>query len=188
MESDIMYWVIGAGGGVALAVFETLLLRTLFRAALPHRLLVVSGRQYGQAGKVRGFSVHGGLRLVVPVVERVEELDATCVPCTVEVRNAYLKGAGPLGARWFALVRISREPGVVHDAVERFLGRSSTEVGRVATELLEGVARGLLATTTREEVEELAFVQTFIAEGSPALRDQGIELVHLSLDAVGEGV
>lgn len=183
-----MYWVIGGAAGFALAMFETLLIRALFRVPPPHRLLVVSGRQYPQGGKTRGFAVNGRPRAVMPVVERAEELDTTCVPCTVEVKNAYLKGGVPVTARWFALARISREQGIVHEAVERFLGRPASEVGQVARETLEGVARGLLVTAELEEVEDLKFLQELAKEAGPHLRKMGLELVHLSLDSARKAV
>jgi len=188
MESHIVYWVIGGAGGLVLAVIETLLIRALFRAAPPHRLLVVSGRRYRQGHETRGFAVHGGLRAVIPVVERVEEQDTTCVPCGVEVRNAYLKGAVPVTVRWFALVRVSRDPEVVHDAVERFLGRPAAEVGQVATETLEGAARGALAKISPENLDHLTLFEVLLLEGSPPLRAMGLELVHLSIESFGKEV
>jgi hypothetical protein len=62
MESNILFWIIGAAGGFALMAVETLLMRAFFRTPPPHRLLVVSGRQYPQGGKTRGFAVHGRTR------------------------------------------------------------------------------------------------------------------------------
>jgi uncharacterized membrane protein YqiK len=188
MESHILYWVIGGAGGFALAVFETLLIRSLFRVPPPHKLLVVSGRQYRQGGKTRGFAVYGRPRAVIPVVERSDELDTTCVPCTVAVRNAYLKGGVRIHVQWLALVAISRDPALTSEAVERFLGRPLSEVGQVATETFEGVARGLLATADLQDVEDPGFAVRLAAEAEPSLQKMGLAIFFVTLERCGTEV
>lgn len=188
MESHILYWVIGGAAGFALATLEVMLIRALFHVPPPHRLLVVSGRQYRQGGKTRGFAIHGRPRFVMPVVERVDELDTTCVPCTVEVRNAYLKGGVPVTARWLALVAITRDPALTPEAVERFLGRPLSEVAQVARETFEGVARGLLATADLLEVEHPDFAVRLAVEAEPSLQKMGLAIFHVSLERCGKEV
>ncbi len=188
MENHLLYWILGGAAGFALAAFEVLLIRSLFRVPPPHKLLVVSGRQYRQGGKTRGFAVYGRPRAVMPVVERADELDTTCLPCTIEVRNAYLKGGVLVTARWLALVSITRDPALTPEAVERFLGRPLSEVAQVATETFEGVARGLLATADLQEMEHPDFTVRLAVEAEPSLQKMGLAVFHVCLERCGKEV
>ncbi len=188
MESNILYWIIGGTAGAALAAFEVLLIRTLIRVPPPHKLLVVSGRQYRQGKKTRGFAVFGRPRFVMPVVERVDELDTTCVPCTVEVHDVRLEDGGPVTARWFSLVRISRDPELIPEAVERFLGCPADEVRQVVRETIEQEARTLIAKRECRRVDEGMFTGLLGVNVELSLKKLGLELTHLSLEHCGKEV
>ncbi len=148
-------------GGVAalfiLLVALNLISRWMIRICRPNEMLVVTGsrRNQGQQG-MKGYRVvaNGGWTFVKPILETARRMDVTLLPVTVEVNNAYSKGGTPLNIQAIANVKVSSEPGVRNNAIERFLGRDPDEIVQVARENLEGNLRSVLAQLTPEEVNE----------------------------------
>jgi len=181
MPLELTGWIIGGVLGILFIAIETTLLTCLFRVPLPHNFLVISGRSYTWGGETRGFRIVRKLTHVMPVVEQALEMDGSCRPCRVEVRRAYLQGGVPVIVELFALVRISLDPEVMVDAVERFAGLPADAVARVATETLEGEVRALVSTLDAAGVEDLKFIAELAARSEESFRKLGLEVVHLSL-------
>ena len=105
----------------------------------------------------------------------------------------------PLKVRAIAIVKISANPQVVMNAVERFLGRGQADIQQVAKETLEGNLRGVLATLTPEEVntDRLKFAESLSQEVEQDLAKLGLHLDVLKiqhvtddanyLDSIGRG-
>jgi hypothetical protein len=64
----------------------------------------------------------------------IDGLISTSLPVRVEVHKAYSKGGTPLNIQAIANVKISSDPLVVGNAIERFLDHDRSEVVRVAQE------------------------------------------------------
>ena len=111
------------------------LIKTSLRICKPNEMLIISGRQYKQAsGKSVGYRVvFGGRAFVIPILERVEKMDMTTMPIPVEVSNSYARGGTPLNIQAIANVKVSNQPGIAGNAIERFLGRNQSEIRRVVT-------------------------------------------------------
>lgn len=156
----------------------------------PDEVLVVSGRSHRAAdGSTLGFRVlTAGRALVLPVIETVERMDASAVSVPMTVQGAYSEGGIPLNVQAVASIKISREPALLNNAVERFLGKPTHEIAEVAKETLEGHLRGVLATLTPEEVNEdrLKFAERLTSEASADLRKLGIQLDLLKIQAVSD--
>ncbi len=88
--------------------------------------------------------------------------------------------------RGIALIKLSSDPSVVMNAVERFLGRGLGDIQQVAKETLEGHLRGVLATLTPEEVNEdrLKFADSLAAEVEQDLSKLGLHLDVLKIQHV----
>ena len=130
----------------------TAFLKTCLQICNPNEILILSGRKRKtKRGQSVGYRViFGGHTVVIPILERVERMDMTTMPVPVEVKNAYSKGGIPLHIQAIANVKVSSNPNVVGNAIERFLGRSRNEIKRVARETLEGNLRGVVADLTPE--------------------------------------
>ncbi|HET7722554.1 MAG TPA: flotillin family protein, partial [Acidimicrobiales bacterium] len=143
--------------------------------------------------------VFGGRAWRVPVIEQVQRMDVRAIPIDVAVQGAYTRVGIPLKVRAIALVKISSNPEVVTNAIERFLGRGLNDVQQVAKETLEGNLRGVLATLTPEEVNEdrLKFAESLSQEVEHDLAKLGLHLDVLKiqhvtddakyLDSIGRG-
>ena len=184
------------GGAVSLFVVLValnLISRWMIRICRPNEMLVVTGSRsnQGQQG-VKGYRVvaNGGWTFVKPILETARRMDVTLLPVLVEVNNAYSKGGTPLNIQAIANVKVSSDPAVRNNAIERFLGRDSTEIVQVAKENLEGNLRSVLAQLTPEQVNEdrLRFAEQIADEVGADLRRLGLQLDTLKIQSVSDDV
>jgi flotillin len=173
--------------GAAVVVLLGILSRFLF-VCRPSEILIFSGRRHRRDdGSEVGFRiVFGGRAWRVPLIESVQRMEMLSIPIDVAVQNAYTKVGIPLKVRAIAIVKLSSNPDVVMNAIERFLGRGRVDIQQVAKETLEGNLRGVLATLTPEEVNEdrLKFADSLSAEVEHDLSKLGLHLDVLKIQHV----
>ncbi|WP_421654955.1 flotillin family protein [Leptothermofonsia sp. ETS-13] len=154
----------------------------------PNEIMILSGRKHRtKDGQEVGYRViFGGRTIVIPILETVERMDLTTMPVPVEVKNAYSKGGTPLHIQAIANVKISSDPEIVGNAIERFLGRDRSEIAAVARETLEGNLRGVVALLTPEQVNEdrLQFAERIAQDVSRDLAKLGLQLDTLKIQSV----
>ena len=184
-------------GGVGIVVVSlvglTLLSRWMIRICRPNEMLVVTGSRSNQGSQgFKGYRVvaNGGWTFVKPVLETARRMDVTLLPVLVEVKNAYSNGGTPLNIQAIANVKVSTDPEVRNNAIERFLGRDSREIVQVAQENLEGNLRSVLAQLTPEEVNEdrLRFAEQIAKDVGDDLRRLGLQLDTLKIQSVSDDV
>jgi flotillin len=170
---------VGLAGAFALLLLISLLKQFLF-IGRPNEVLIFSGRKRTMAdGSEVGYRlVFGGRAFRIPLIERVDRIDLGAMPLDLHVANAFSKGGIALTVHAIANVKVSSDPHIIMNAVERFLGSDSKEIRRVAKESLEGHLRGALATLTPEEVNQdrLKFANALIDEAEEDLRKLGLQL------------
>ena len=184
-------------GGVTalfiLLVALNLISRWMIRICRPNEMLVVTGSRsnQGQQG-MKGYRVvaNGGWTFVKPILETARRMDVTLLPVLVEVKNAYSKGGTPLNIQAIANVKVSSEPEVRNNAIERFLGRNPEEIVQVARENLEGNLRSVLAQLTPEQVNEdrLRFAERIAEDVGDDLRRLGLQLDTFKIQSVSDDV
>ena len=184
-------------GGVAtlfvVLVALNLISRWMIRICRPNELLVVTGSQTNQGDQgMKGYRVvaNGGWTFVKPILETARRMDVTLLPVLVEVNNAYSRGGTPLNIQAIANVKVSTDPAVRNNAIERFLGRDSKEIVQVAKENLEGNLRSVLAQLTPEQVNEdrLRFAEQIAEDVGQDLRRLGLQLDTLKIQSVSDDV
>ena len=184
-------------GGVGIVVVSlvglTLLSRWMIRICRPNEMLVVTGSRTNQGSQgMKGYRVvaNGGWTFVKPVLETARRMDVTLLPVLVEVKNAYSNGGTPLNIQAIANVKVSTDPDVRNNAIERFLGRDPREIIQVAQENLEGNLRSVLAQLTPEEVNEdrLRFAEQIAKDVGDDLRRLGLQLDTLKIQSVSDDV
>jgi flotillin len=181
---------------IALLIFAAILgiwfLNSFLRICNPNEILILSGRKHRtKSGEEVGYRViFGGRVIVIPILETVKRMDLTTMPVPVEVRNAYSKGGTPLDIQAIANVKISGDPAVVGNAIERFLDRDRKEIQRVARETLEGNLRGVVALLTPEQINEdrLEFAERIAQDVSRDLSKLGLQLDTLKIQSVSDEV
>lgn len=189
METLITFAGIGAFIGVGILV-AIMALKKLLYICEPSEILVFSGRTRTDAdGRKVGFRIiTGGRAFRIPILEKVDRMDVSLISVPMTMKGAYSEGGIPLNLHAIANVKISDDPRLMGNAIERFLGHSRQEIGRVAKETLEGHLRGVLATMTPEEVNEdrLKFAETLTAEAGDDLRKLGLQLDTLKIQHVSD--
>lgn len=181
---------------VSLGIFGTVLLIWFLNSFLcvckPNEVVILSGRKRKTAsGQEVGYRVlTGGRGIRIPILETVKRIDVTTMPVTVKVTNAYAKGGTPLDIQAIANVKISSDPQVVGNAIERFLDQDRQEISRVARETLEGNLRGVVATLTPEQVNEdkIAFAKSLLDEAEEDLEKLGLVLDNLQIQNISDEV
>ena len=175
--------------GVLLVVW---FLKNFLRLCNPNEILILSGRKHHTPeGQEVGYRViFGGRAMTIPILETVKRMNMTTMPVPVEVSNAYSKGGTPLHIQAIANVKVSSDPSIVGNAIERFLGHNRSEIKRVAQETLEGNLRGVVATLTPEQVNEdrLKFAERIAQDVARDLGKLGLHLDTLKIQSVADDV
>ncbi len=173
---------------VVAALFILYTLKNLLFVATPNQVLVLSGGNYrGPDGRRIGYrAIRGGRAMRMPLIETVHRMDLSNVPVDIEVRHAFSKGGIPLNVQGVAHVKLPGENPRLANAVERFLGRSRTEIAQVARETLEGNVRGVLAQLTPEQVnqDKVAFANKLLEEADHDFVRIGLVLDTLKIQNV----
>ncbi len=168
-------------------------IRNLYYICQPNEVLIFAGStRWVQSLQRRvGYRlVKGGSSLRVPLFERVLRLDLTNSIIELKVSGAYSKGGIPLKVEGVANIKIAGEEPVIHNAIERLLGKNREEIKRIAKETLEGNLRGVLASLTPQQVNEdkLAFVRSLQDEAEEDLGKLGLVLDTLQIQNISDDV
>lgn len=198
---------LAVGGAVAIGLFILMLLllvKNFLYICRPDEALIFTGRkrvrdgvdlgplvllgrgpdnlapEYAGCGKGRAWRI--------PVLERVDRLDMSAMSIDVYVQNAYSAGNIPLKIHAIANVKISSDPRLIRNAIERFLGRSNTEIYQVARQTLEGALREVLAQMTPEDVnhDRLLFANNLVKSAQDDLDKLGLQLDTLKIQHVSD--
>ena len=176
---------------VVIAVIALILIvkNMLYICSANEVMIFTGGQHHYSDGKMRGYRlIKGGRALRVPLMERVDHISLSNISLDVRVSNAYCKGGIPLDVVGIANVKISSQEPWVHNAVERFMGKSRDEIRRIAQDTLEGNLRGVLSTLTPEQVNEdkISFAQSLMTEAEQDLSRLGLQLDNLKIQNVSD--
>jgi flotillin len=176
------------GGVVAVVVVLVIMLYVQnLKICQPSEALIFSGFKQSLGGREVGYRViKGGSAFRWPLFEIVDSMDLTNMAIELLVRGAYSKGGIPLNVQGVANIKIGSHEPLIHNAVERFLGKERGEIIRIAKETLEGNLRGVLSTLTPEQVNEdkLKFADSLLHEAEHDLSKLGIVLDNLKIQNV----
>ncbi|TVR03868.1 MAG: DUF4339 domain-containing protein [Deltaproteobacteria bacterium] len=161
--------------------------QSLIHVSGPNEVLVFSGLKHRLGNRTVGYKlVKGGKGLRIPLLETVDRIDLTNMIIEVTVSGAYSKGGIPLNVQAVANVKVAGDDPLIHNALERLLGKSRDEIMKIARETLEGNLRGVLATLTPEQTNEdkQAFAQSLLSEAEHDLSALGLYLDTLKIQSV----
>lgn len=179
--------ILGAGTGAGAMV-----IRNLYYICQPNEMLIFAGptRQLSDDRRVGYRLVKGGSSLRVPLIERALRMDLSNMIIELKVSNAYSKGGIPLTVEGVANIKIAGEEPIIHNAIERLLGKSREEIEQMARETLEGNLRGVLASLTPEQVNEdkMAFARSLLDEADDDLVKLGLVLDTLKIQNISDDV
>lgn len=161
---------------------------TLLIVVPPDELLVLSGQRHRRHdGTEVGYRlVRGGRVVRIPFLERPDRLSLRMMTIHVSAENTYTSDSVRTNINAVASVKVASDEPFVHNAVERFLGRSRPEIETVARETLEGHLRSIAAVLTLEELqaEQIAFAQKLSAEADSDFDKLGLMLDTFALETI----
>src|ERR1044072_816836 len=140
---------------LALSIVFLISIKGLIYICAPNEVLIFSGGRRVERGRSYGYKlIKGGRGIRVPLMERVDRMDLTNMVIDIQAINVYSKGGIPLTVQGVANVKIAGHEPLIHNGIERFLGKSRQELIQIAKATLEGSLRGILATMTPEQVND----------------------------------
>lgn len=183
---------------VALSVVARLVKNNYIKVP-PYQVAVISGRKRRMQvrdadGKPQEVTVgyrlvKGGATLVIPFLERKDELDLReiTIPDLV-VKDAVTAKGVFLTVKAVANIKIGSEDTLLSNAVERLLGKSPDDIKRMAYETLEAHLRSMLGTLTIEEVnaDRATFQQRMISESQSDLAKLGLKIDVLAVKELSD--
>jgi flotillin len=179
--------ILGVGTGSSILV-----VRNLYYICQPNEVLIFAGssRKLADGRRVGYRLVKGGSSLRMPFLEKVLWMDLSNMNINLQVVNAYSKGGIPLTVEGVANIKIAGEEPIIHNAIERLLGKEREEIECMAKETLEGNLRGVLASLTPEQVNEdkIAFARSLLDEAEEDLEKLGLVLDSLQIQNISDNV
>jgi len=185
--------IVGVSTGVLLffGIAALMAVKRLFYICGPNEVLVFSGGKSVLDKRVVGYRVvKGGSSLRTPLFERVDRMDLTNMTVDVSVTGAYSKGGIPLTIQGVANLKIAGHQPLLHNALERLLGKPRERIIQLAKDTLEGNLRGVLSQLTPEEVnqDKITFAEKLLEEAEHDLSKMGLVLDVLKIQNVSDDV
>jgi flotillin len=155
----------------------------------PNQVLVFSGSSRMVNGKQVGNRVvFGGWSFRVPVIETVDRLDLRVMDVHLLLKNSYSKGGVPLNVEAIANIKVTDDPNLIGNAIERFLNLTREQIRQVGKETLEGHLRGVIAKLTPEQCNEdrLRLMEELRAEAEEDLKQLGLHLDTFNIHQISD--
>jgi flotillin len=138
--------LVGALAVLAIAVVGYILTYLAFlKKAGPNEVIVVSGR-----GRVKFIT--GGADMVIPLFHTWNSLSLEVMTLDVTTPEVYTAQGVPILVDGVAQIKIKKDEPSLHAAAERFLGKPTQEIAKIALETVQGHLRAILGTLTVEDI------------------------------------
>ena len=168
---------------VAFVTFTAILRR--YKRCPSDKILVI----YGKTGKNKegGISsarcIHGGASFIWPVFQSYSFLDLTPISIECNLTNALSKQNIRVDVPCRFTVGISTEPDNMTNAAERLLGLTTEQIQNIATDILFGQLRLVIATMDIEEInaDRDKFLASVSANVEAELRKIGLKLINVNV-------
>ena len=168
---------------VAFVTFTAILRR--YKRCPSDKILVI----YGKTGKNKegGISsarcIHGGASFIWPVFQSYSFLDLTPISIECNLTNALSKQNIRVDVPCRFTVGISTEPENMTNAAERLLGLTTEQIQNIATDILFGQLRLVIATMDIEEInaDRDKFLANVSTNVEAELRKIGLKLINVNV-------
>ncbi|HVT17321.1 MAG TPA: SPFH domain-containing protein [Thermoanaerobaculia bacterium] len=115
------------------------------KKAGPNEVIVVSGR-----GQVKFIT--GGADMVIPLFHTWDTLSLEVMTLEVTTPEVYTSQGVPIAVDGVAQIKIKKDEASLQAAAERFLGKDSQAIAKIALETVQGHLRGILGTLSVENI------------------------------------
>jgi flotillin len=176
-----VYLALGAIAVTTLAFMLLVLLLRCYKRCPSNRVLVIYGRT-GQAGNA-ALTIHGGAKLVVPLIQDYAYLSLEPIQIEVPLRGALSAENIRVNVPSVFTVAIDTKPEVMQNAAVRLLGLSVGEMRKQAEEIIFGQLRQVIASMHIEEInrDRDTFLQHIMSSLEPELNKIGLQLINVNI-------
>ena len=164
--------------GVLFVTFTAILAR--YKRCPSDKVLVI----YGKTGRDSSAKcIHGGAAFIWPVFQSYQFLDLNPISIECNLTNALSKQNIRVDVPCRFTVGISTEPEVMTNAAERLLGLAQDEIRGIATDILFGQLRLVIATMDIEEInaDRDKFLAAVSQNVEAELRKIGLKLINVNV-------
>lgn len=139
---------------------------------------------YGKVGKNQSADcVHGGGRLVWPLIQDYAYMSLTPMTITIPLENALSMQNIRINVPSTFTVGISTEPAIMNVAAERLLRLSPHQIEEMAKEIIFGQLRLTVASLTIEQINQdrESFLESIRKNVEPELNKIGLFLINVNI-------
>lgn len=169
-------------------LFIFILIFSLFRRykrCPSDHILVVYGKvgKNADSGSRSAKCIHGGAAFVWPIIQDYQYLDLTPISIIVDLKGALSRQNIRVNVPSRFTVGISTDPGVMDNAAERLLGLSSEDIQNLASDIIFGQLRVVIATMDIEEInsDREKFLKNVSESVEHELVKIGLKLINVNI-------
>ncbi|MEZ4906335.1 MAG: SPFH domain-containing protein [Saprospiraceae bacterium] len=150
-----------------------------YRRCPSDKILVIYGKTGGGSAKC----LAGGAAFVWPVIQDYDYLDLSPISIDVDLQNALSKQNIRVNVPSRFTVAVSNEPGIMCNAAERLLGKSTQEIKDIAKDIIFGQLRLVVAMMDIEEInaDRDKFLANVSSNVGNELRKIGLTLINVNI-------
>jgi len=176
MEGAFLFTGVGL---VVLAIALLFFFISRYRRCPSDKILVIYGKTGGGSAKC----LAGGAAFVWPVIQDYQYLDLSPISIDVDLQNALSKQNIRVNVPSRFTVAVSNEPGVMCNAAERLLGKSTNEIRDIAKDIIFGQLRLVVAMMDIEEInaDRDKFLANVSSNVGNELRKIGLTLINVNI-------
>jgi len=150
-----------------------------YRRCPSDKILVI----YGKTGSGSAKCLAGGAAFVWPVIQDYQYLDLTPISIDVDLRGALSKQNIRVNVPSRFTVAVSNEPGVMNNAAERLLGKTSNDIKEITKDIIFGQLRLVVAMMDIEEInaDRDKFLSNVSSNVGAELKKIGLTLINVNV-------
>lgn len=180
----VPFALIGTAAAILFVIIFVYAMFRRYKRCPSDRILVVYGKVSGGGeGGRTAKCVHGGASFIWPIIQDYEFMDLSPISIEVELKNALSKQNIRVDVPSRFTVAISTEPSVMANAAERLLGLTKDQIKSVATDILFGQLRLVIATMDIEEINNNRdkFLSNVSHNVEAELKKIGLKLINVNV-------
>ena len=173
-----------AAGLFAILLIALLWISSRFKRCPSDRILVIYGRVGGEGESAK--CLHGGGRMVWPILQGWSFLDLTPIPIEIKLQGALSQQNIRVNTPATFTVGVSTEPGVMQNAAERLLGLTLLEIENLARDIIFGQMRVVIATMPIEQIntDREQLIVNITESLELELRKVGLRLINVNIQDI----
>ena len=174
------YILIAAVAAVIIFVGFLLYLASRYKRCPSDRVLVI----YGKVGAGQSAQcIHGGGKLVLPLIQDYSYLSLTPLTISIPLQNALSMQNIRINVPSTFTVGVSTQPAIMSNAAERLLGLNEASIEDMAREIIFGQLRLTVASLTIEQINQdrESFLESIRKNVEPELNKVGLYLINVNI-------